>query len=99
MGNRLGLHSILKDITPNVYYQSPGNVLMTYPAILYSRRSIKSQFADNLKHVMTNSYTITVMDRSPDSKLIEKIMALPFTSHAQSYVADGLYHEVFIIYY
>ncbi len=99
MGRRLGLHALLKDITPNVYYQSPGNVLMTYPAILYSRRSIKSQFADNSKHVMTNSYTITAIDRNPDSHMIEKILALPMSTHTQSYVADGLYHEIFIIYY
>ncbi len=99
MDRRVVLHSILKDITPNVYYQSPGNVLMTYPAILYSRRTIKSQFADNTKHVMTNSYTVTAIDRSPDSPMIKKILALPMSTHAQSYVADGLYHEVFIIYY
>lgn len=49
MGSRLELQSELEKIlgSRNVYFQPPASVKIKYPAIVYSRKSIDNNFANN----------------------------------------------------
>lgn len=101
MASRLKLHEELKTIlgSNNVYYQPPGSVNMSYPAILYSRSNIKKRNADNTAYILTNSYDITVIDYKPDNPAIDKLAALSQCTFDRTFVADNLYHTVFTLYY
>ena len=101
MDRRLRLQKLLVEILEmkHVYHQPPENVKMEYPAIVYSKQTEDDIFANNLKYKTQDEYQLTVIDRNPDSKFPGKISKLPFTSHNTRFVKDGLYHDVFTLYY
>lgn len=98
--DRLKLHEILCDTlgSRNVYFQPPESVKMKYPAIRYSRSGIDITYADNSNYRQDVSYMITVIDRDPDSDVVERVSQIPHISHDRSYVADNLNHDVFTLY-
>lgn len=98
---RLELHELLCDIlgSRNVYYQPPESVKMQYPAIRYNRNNISNRAADNGVYKQNYSYTLTVIDKDPDSSIVESISKLPKCRHERHYTADNLNHDIFQIYY
>lgn len=82
-----------------VYYQTPDNRRMVYPAIVYSRKDIESRYADNAAYSLSYSYEIIVIDRKPDNPVVEKLLQLPYSSYDRSYKSDNLHHEVLTLYY
>lgn len=101
MGSRLELQALFENIlgSRNVYYQPPASLSMKYPAIVYSRTDIDSQFANNFPYSQTNAYLVTLIDKNPDSEYVKKISMLPMCSYDRNYKADNLNHDVFILYY
>jgi len=99
MAPRLQLHSLLVEITAYVYFQPPSNLKLQYPCIIYERDSATSAFADNGPYRYTKRYTVTVIDRDPDSALPDKIAALPLATHTQFFAANDLNHDVFNLYF
>ena len=99
MGERVDLQRLLETICDNVYYQAPSNININYPAIIYTRRNINIKHAGNKGYVLNKSYTVTVIDRDPDSIIVDKVSLLPGCSHDRHYVSDGLNHDIFTIYY
>lgn len=99
MGTRIELQRMLETIVPNVYYQPPSTISMKYPCIVYSRRSIETDKANNGIHREKRSYSLTVIDRNPDSEIVDKITRLNYSSYDRSYVSNGLNHDTFILYY
>lgn len=107
MSKRLELHEILCEIINitepdgdrHVYFQAPASVRMKYPAIRYVRKPISAIHADNIIYRHLYSYEVTLIDKNPDSKYIEKILKLPYCKHDQHYKADNLNHDTFTIYY
>jgi hypothetical protein len=101
MPSRLELQSLLLDLlgSSNVYFQPPSNVQMQYPAIVYKRDDIRTEFADNKPYKHKKRYQVTVMDRDPDSDIHEKVAALPLCSYDRSYTADNLNHDVFNLFF
>ncbi len=101
MGTRLELHEVLCNLLGNrhVYYQPPESVKLEYPAIVYHRETIDSDFADNSRYTKTNNYAITLITRTPDSPVIDAILDLPLTSHTRHFATEGLYHDIFTIYF
>lgn len=101
MGSRDELHTLLKELlgSRNVYFQPPASVLMKYPAIVYSRDDIDARHADNKVYTKTVAYSVTVIDKVPDSPVIDKIADLPMCSFDRHYVADNLNHDVFTLYF
>lgn len=95
---RKALNDTLLTICPNVYFQPPESVKMTYPAIRYKRSAIDQQSADNQPYLTHVRYELTVIDRNPDSDIVDAVMRLPFCSHNRSYTSENLNHDVFIIY-
>lgn len=100
MNDRLELHELLCQTlgSRNVYFQPPESVKMKYPAIVYSRNRIENTSADNIIYRQAVSYTITLIDRDPDSEIIERMSQLPRIRHDRSYVADNLNHDVFTLF-
>lgn len=101
MASRIELQGKLEELlgSSNVYYQPPASVKMEYPAIRYSRKDVDKKSADNTAYTLTNCYEIIVIDRKPDNKVIEKLLALPMCSYDRSYKADNLNHDVLTLYY
>lgn len=98
---RLELDTLLRSVSglSNVYFQPPTSVKMKYPCIRYERSAAVTRFADNAPYRFKKRYTITVIDRNPDSEIPNKIAVLPMCSYDRHYKADDLNHDVFTIYY
>ena len=99
MNNRLSLHTILKSIVDNVYFQPPESLKLNYPCIVYERSSGDSQFADNHPYIHTTRYKITVIDADPDSEIPGKVARLPMCTMDMHFTKDNFNHDVFNIYY
>lgn len=101
MASRLHLQTLLEELleSENVYYQPPSSKKMEYDAIRYSRRNIKSTYANNGKYSMMNCYEIIVIARLPDHPVIDKLLSLPYCSFDRHYTAENLNHDVFTLYY
>lgn len=100
MLNRQNLQTKFEEIlgNSNVYFQPPESVKMKYPAIVYSRRNIESRFANNMVYLQSPCYEVTVIDKDPDSEIVEKVSMLSHCRFDRHYKSDGLNHDVFILY-
>lgn len=101
MGNRLDLQTILEELlgSRNVYFQPPASIKMKYPAIVYSRKGILSDRANDSIYRQLPEYELTLIDSDPDSEFIDKILALPYCRFDRHFTSDGLNHDVFSINY
>jgi len=101
MGQRTELHAILADILGSsaVYFQPPETIKIKYPCIIYERSYNDVRFADNNPYSTKHRYTLTVIDKNPDSELPDKIAALPMCRSNRMFTNDNLNHYVFDIYY
>lgn len=100
MASRLDLQKSFEKIlgSRNVYFQPPSNVKMKYPAIVYSRKRIQNDHADNSAYKQMICYEGVVIDPNPDSQIIFNVLKLPYSSHDRHYVSDNLNHDAFNIY-
>ena len=99
MGQRLKLHQLLETFSDNVYFQPPTNIELKYPCIIYKRNDADTKFADDKPYNYTKRYTVTVIDRDPDSEIPDKVAAMPMTLFNRFYTADNLNHDVFNVYF
>lgn len=101
MGSRLDLHEELCTLlgSRNVYYQPPETVKMHYPAIVYSRNNLDNTFADNDIYMQDKRYEITVIDKNPDSEIVERMSRFHNPIFARHFCNDNLNHDTFYIYY
>lgn len=101
MNNRLELHELLCEVlgSRNVYFQPPESLTMKYPAIVYSRNRMNDNHANDDVYKRSLVYTITVIDKDPDSEIVERVSRLPMCSYDRHFTSDNLNHDVFTIYY
>lgn len=101
MATRIELHEKLKVILGSkaVYFQPPESIKMEYPCVVYSIDDIDIKHADNIPYVSKKRYSITIIDKDPDSIIPDKISELPLSSFSRSYVVDNLNHWVFLLYF
>ena len=101
MESRLELQTLLEEIlgSANVYYQPPESVKMSYPAIIYSLKNMKNNFANNSVYTQYTDYEIIVIDKDPDSVIVSKISKLPMCMFDRHYASDNLNHTVFTLSY
>lgn len=101
MDRRLNLQEILVNIlgSNNVYFQPPETIKISYPCIIYERNNIDQRYADNRAYINRVRYSITLITKTPESDLVEKILELPLCSYDRYYAADSLSHDVFTLYY
>lgn len=100
-GKRQEFQRLLEEIlgTSHVYFQPPENLKMQYPCIVYVRDNADSRYADNYPYRYTKRYQVTVIDRDPDSQIPDRVATLRMSSHNRFFIADGLNHDVFDVYY
>lgn len=98
---RILLHKKLCDIlgTQYVYFQPPESVKMNYPAIVYGLDAIQNTDADDRVYLSRRKYTVTVIDRDPDSVFVGKVATLPTCRYNRHYKKDNLNHDVFSLYF
>ena len=101
MASRLKLQTMLEELlgSRNVYFQPPSSVKMSYPAIVYSRKLIDNEHADNTVYKQSFAYDLTIIDKNPDSDISMKISKLPKCRFDRHYVSDNLNHYVFTLYF
>lgn len=101
MGLRSDLHDILVKILGSsyVYFQPPTSIQVEYPCIIYERTRNATRFADDNPYSVIRQYTVTVIDKNPDSNIPDKIAELSMCTMDRSYTVDNLNHYVFNIYF
>lgn len=99
--SREELHSLLVAVlgNSNVYFQPPESIKMKYPAIVYSRSEIRNTFANNDSYSQERAYEVIVIDKDPDSGIVDRISLLPLCRFIRHYKAENLNHDVFTIYF
>jgi hypothetical protein len=101
MGTRADLQTLLETLlgSRNVYFQPPPTLEMNYPCIVYNLDDINTKFADNQPYAFDKRYSLTVIDKDPDSSIIDKVIMLQKCIFDRHFVADNLNHNIFIIYF
>lgn len=102
MESRLKLHEELCAIfgSRNVYFQPPESTKLEYPCIVYEKSRVTRRSANNRQYLSHDQYTVTVIDRDPDSDMEDRIMEyFPMCSFDRSFSSDGLNHSVLTLYY
>lgn len=102
MATRLELQSYLEFLAGpgwKVYFQPPENIQMSYPAILYERDLSATLFADNAPYRTEKRYQVTVIDRLPDSEVVDKIEAMPKSTFVRAFATSGLNHTILSLYF
>lgn len=101
MGRRLELHEVLCKAlgSRNVYFQPPESLKLSYPAIVYNRQNRDVTPADNLPYIGAWVYQVTVVDKNPDSEIVDRVADLPLTRYVRQFKVDNLNHDVFLITY
>lgn len=101
MAQRRELQKLLIKLlgSPNVYFQPPPTIKMSYPCIIYKRDSMDTKFADNQPYKHKKRYQVTVVYPDPDSVIHEQVAQLPLCSYERFYTADNLNHDVYNLYF
>ena len=101
MAQRLELQALLVSISEldNVYFQPPPSVIMKYPCIVYRRDYELVNHADDIRYKHMKRYLVTVIDRDPDSGILDKIAELPMCTYDRFYTADNLNHDVYKLFF
>lgn len=98
--HRLELQDLLENVDESpAYFQPPGTLTLVYPCKVYQRDKSKVSFADNQKFLLKKRWTVTVIDRNPDSDIPDLIENLRWSEFDRFFVVDGLNHWVFTLYY
>ena len=95
---RLELDEYFHTLTPNVYFQPPSGHRLEYPAIVYKRSSIRNTFANNSVYGQRPGFEVTVIDRDPESEIVNTLSKLPLCSHDRNFTSENLNHDVFTLY-
>lgn len=85
--------------TGHLYFQPPENIQIQYPAVVYNRNKIQNKHGDNIIYAQGTEYQITVIDKDPDSEIVDKISKFPTCRYVRHFVTSQLNHDVFVITY
>lgn len=101
MGPRLNLQAKLEATlgSRNVYFQPPETLKLSYPCIIYELDKDLVNYASDSIHKRKKRYSVTVIDRNPDSRIPDKIRMYPYCSFDRTFTSDNLNHFVFTIFY
>lgn len=82
-----------------VYIQPPTDGL-EYPCIMIERDLPSDvSYADNKILYFKKAYTVTVMDRAPDSDIPDLVEGLQYSSFNRGFRSDGVHHFVFQMFF
>lgn len=83
----------------NVYFQPPESFKLKYPCIVYSLNRLYNNFADNKTYNQDRGYSVVVIDKDPDSPIMDKISQLSMCTFDRFYTVNNINHWAFTIYY
>mgnify|MGYP003571258606 CR=1 FL=1 len=89
----------LAGYTPHVYYQPPDSKELTYPCIVYSRDKFNTVYANDHIYRDMTQYTVTVMDRDPESPLVDILRNIQYCEMDRELPVDNVHNFVFTYYY
>lgn len=98
---RIELQVLLEEVlgSRNVYFQPPESLKLHYPCIVYERSDLRIDRANNHLYRKKNCYTVTVIDRNPDSEILDRMAELEYCGFDRHFVSDNLNHDVFRLYF
>lgn len=101
MGSRTDLGKKFRtEITPNVYFQPPETLKLSYPCVVYRLSSIDHQYADNKTYIGKRRYEVTLITKDPDDGLVQKIIdSFELCKFDRFFTSNNLNHNVFNIYW
>lgn len=100
MAKRIELHNQLLQFLPNVYFQPPADIRMTYPCIVYKKVTKDIDHANDSIYKEEQEYLITVMDRDPDSTIADEILRhFQYAAPGQFFVVDNINQQTIKLYY
>lgn len=102
MNDRLALSDRLNAIpgVAKVYFQPPDGTKMKYPCIVYEVSDGTIIRADNQNYHYRRRYSVTVIDKNPDSSIPDVIIKeFNLLTFDRTFIVDNLYHTVFSLYY
>lgn len=83
-----------------VKFQPPPGYKLSYPCCIYEQSNGDTKFGDNRPYIFTKKYSLTIIDRNPDTDLVELVaMHFPMCRMDRTFIADGLNHYVFTLYW
>lgn len=92
------LHLILGN--DNVYFQPPKSQTIKYPCCIYHLDRGSTKHADNSNYYYVQSYEVKFIFKQHKEGFVKQVLnSLTLCSFETSYIADGLYHYVFNLYY
>lgn len=101
MSDREELHERLCEIlgSRNVYFQPPESLKIQYPAIVYGLENIKTSHANDGVYLCRRGYGVTLIDKNPDTHMVEEILRLHLCRFQRHFKKDNLNHYLFIVYF
>jgi len=101
MASRLDFHNVLEKTlgNTNVYFQTPKNIQLNYPCIIYKLNDIDDKKADNTSYIKRKSYQVTLIHKDPDNEIQDKILELPYCKFNNYFSSDNLHHYVYTIFF
>lgn len=104
MRTRYELHDILCEDLGNdqCYFSPPSNIRMWYPCIVYNYDGMLTRYADDKRYLNHKRYSLTIIDEDPDSLIPKRLFSdcrLTYLSEDTIFVADGLYHFAYTLYF
>ena len=102
MNRREELSKKLHDIigNDNVFFQPPASDRIKYPCCIYELGRGATTRANNSIYNYVNSYQLMFIYPKHNEGIIKDVLnSLTLCSFEREYIADGLYHYVFNVYY
>ena len=97
---RLALRALIQTAVGTevkLYFQPGTNLEMEYPCILYMRKDVMSERANNRRYATHDTYDVKYISASSDNDVIYKLLDIPMSEFDRRFVSDNLYHDVIII--
>lgn len=91
----------------HVYFEPPADIVMEYPCLRIKRATISTRSADNRIYKKDDAFDLIWISRLPDDEMSHTLLDgsdevdAPFVKirHIRHYVADGMHHDQYKLYY
>lgn len=101
LDKRLEFDAQLRQIlgSNNVYFQPPETMKLQYPCIVYFKTMVPVRYANNSPYIYRQGYTVTYIDKNPDSEVPYIILNTFRLDKIDSfYKSEGLNHTKLTIF-
>jgi len=86
------------DVIP-VYFQPGPDDELPSEYLVYELDGDWVHRADNGPYAMFDRFQVTFVRQDPDSPVMRRLSAIPYSSFSRHYATSGLNHDVYVIYH